>query len=109
MNLMQDYMDCIIDKDEFLYAKSIYEKKYDEMINEREMIIKQKAELIQVVKQVDEILHHALEFNKKEQLNRELIDLLIERINIFEDKRIEIVLSFQTLFNQVDIRTRKVG
>ena len=93
-NLYIDKINKVIDNDQYLRVKlklenSIKNKRirYDEVyqcMNNLKVVEREK-------KQIDNYIKEFLSFNK---INRELILNLIEKINICEDKTIDLVLSF---------------
>lgn len=101
IRLLQDYMDNLLDKEEYLYAKGKYEKLYDDLCIEEETIISQSYEATTMLVVAEEMLESILKFKKTEQLDRKMVELLIERIEIYEKGDINIIFAFKNLFENI--------
>lgn len=98
IRLLQDYMDNILDKEEYLYAKVKYEKLYEDLTIEEEIIDQQSKEASAMLAVADDILASTLQFTKTKELDRKMVELLIDKVEIFEAGNIKITFAFKNLF-----------
>lgn len=100
VTLLNNYNSGILELDEFLYIKGKYE-------TERQLLEKQLAEALKDAEKAQEAAKRRRrwldvigDYRENPLLHHALIDALIDRILIFEDKSIEIVFRYKDEFEQ---------
>ncbi len=100
-NLYQDWKEGILSKDDFLDLKKIYKEKYISF----QKMIEQQERKIQELLYTSLISSVQLEELKKRttltQINREVLIHFIERIIVYEDKRLCVEFRYQESFDRV--------
>lgn len=102
LQLGADYINGILDKDEYLYIKKKYLEKFDDLTNQKEIILNTDLQRDEVIYTANTMLDSLLQFNNTKEIDRKIIDVLVDKINIYEDDRIEIVFTFDNLFSDVN-------
>lgn len=109
IRLLQDYMDNILDKEEYLYTKVRYESLYNDLCIEEEAVIEQSFQAVSMISVADDMLESVLKFEKTEQLDRKMVELLIERVDIYPKGDMKITFAFKNFFgSEQDISFSKV-
>ena len=85
----------VIDEEDFGIFKTEYEKKKNQINLRINELQKRKENTAQYMTEYQRWLDHFLEYREITELSREVVINLIERINVYEDNRIEIVFRFQ--------------
>ncbi len=85
----------VIDEEDFSIFKTEYEKKKNQINLRINELQKRKENTAQYMTEYQRWLDHFLEYREITELSREVVVNLIERINVYEDNRIEIVFRFK--------------
>jgi len=105
--LYEDWKKGIITKEDFLDFKKIYEEKFvhlQKMIEQQDKTIKERFRAKVALGIQLERFKEVLEFT---ELNREILITFVQRIFVYEDKRICIEFRFQELFERAVISAAK--
>lgn len=99
--LLKDYMDGLIDKEEYLFAKQKYEKAYDELLQEEENYQKQEDSVNQILFSTSKWIEALKQFQAFQIINKEILDGLVNKIYIYPNKSIEIVLNYKDAYQEL--------
>lgn len=109
MKLYEAFTNDLISRDEYDFMR----KKYTDMINTAESAVAKLQEERRTVleeKTMDKTwIGQFAKFKNITELSREVVVTLIDRINIFEDKRIEIIFNFHDEFELLMSIFKEVG
>lgn len=100
-SLYQDWKEGILDKEEYLMMKTRYESEIENYKMEQEKIVKKKQEYITDYTLENPALKSISGLSSNIEVTKELIDTFIERIDVYEQKRIKVTLHFQNEFDKV--------
>lgn len=93
--LKRDWEMDVITEEEYLQFQEIYEEKERRLTAAVEHLTNRLEEQIQEEKQTKEWLHKFYQSGNLEKLDRLALVSLVERVEVLEDKRIEIVFSYR--------------
>lgn len=93
-HILMDYNDGVINLDEFQYMKQKYSTNRTEWSKEKAMLEKKLAGLENRGRGIESWVKLLMNFHKNGVLDRRMVDALIEKIVVYEDKQIEIEFSF---------------
>ena len=92
--LLQDLAVGLIDKDEYEYVKKVYadqcEKLRQEEFSLQELMMVSSAHLRDAERWIAEVKR----YQRLPEVDRPIVDLLIEEIRVFEDKSVKIILNY---------------
>ena len=90
------YRNGEIDKSAFLYWKEKEERQVQKQKARQEEVNHRIKEIEALTDRQNHFLRTLLKFSEKSELDREMLKTLVEKINVFPDKRIEIVFRFRS-------------
>ena len=93
-HILMDYNDGVINLDEFQYMKQKYSTNRTEWSKEKAKLEKKLAGLENRGRGIEGWVKLLMNFHKNGVLDRRMVDALIEKIVVYEDKQIEIEFSF---------------
>lgn len=93
--LWKDYADRILEADEYQYAKKKYDAAYQELSRREEELVSKEAERNQMVSEAVRWIESMKKYQKLRSLDRELIELLVQRIDVYGGRRLEIVMNYR--------------
>ncbi|MDE7016220.1 MAG: hypothetical protein K2P65_01420 [Lachnospiraceae bacterium] len=99
-----DYNERTIDKEEYLYIKQRYDQAVWQLEKELEEAETDRERFVQTVSMAERWKGKIKEFSEKGRLDRELIECLTDRVNVYEDRKVEIVFIFKDEYR--DMLTR---
>lgn len=91
--LLTDLTDGLLNRDEYEYTKARYAKEHTALLEEEREAELEALTLKETYHSAQKWLNSLKKYRRLPVLNREIVDLIVERILIYSDKRIEIVLS----------------
>lgn len=89
-----DKLNKVIDEDRFTRVKSKLEQDLKVALEQQKKLVEDSKKIVDKKKQEENINKYINKFLKFETIDRDLIVNLIDKIEIFEDKRINIKLTF---------------
>ena len=93
--LLLDLTDGLIDKDEYAYAKRRYNDQYESLLEEENKAFAESKELSNLVAGTDQWIRVLKECHAFPDIDRKTVEYLVDRINIYRDRRVEIILNYQ--------------
>lgn len=104
--LLFDYNEGTIDKEEYLYIKQRYDQAARQLETELEEAETDRERFVQTVSMAERWIGKIKEFSEKGRLDRELVECLIDRVNVYEGRKVEIFFTFKDEYR--DMLTRHV-
>lgn len=99
--LITDLTDGLIDKDEYAYAKKRYSEDYQHLCEEENRLFVSSKRLGKVVASVNQWIQFVKAYRCIPDIDRNAVDYLVKRINVYPNKRIEIILNYEDPFRMV--------
>ena len=96
-NLYEDYLNGILNKEDYIEIKNNY-KKDEKQLSRELILLKNDLEKIKKHKN-NEFVKNMLKFEDSDNLNKDIIPKLIQKVTIYSKNRIEITFKFEEDFN----------
>jgi len=97
-HMLIDLMEGTIDRDMYEYAKQQYTEKRDQLLMQENEISVAIGEMKNAVHTAEKWVQAIREYQELPELNRELMDELVEYIEVFSSREIEVHLSYSDPF-----------
>ena len=91
--LLTDLTDGLLNRDEYEYTHARYVREHASLLEEEREAELESLTMKETYHSAQKWLNSLRKYRKLPILNREIIDLIVDKILIYSDKRIEIVLS----------------
>ncbi len=92
--LMEDLTQGIIDKDEFKYIKAKYDQEYERLLDEETKASADMQALDGAIGSTKKWLDAIRKYQDLPELNREVMDLLVQEIRVTKTRQIKVVLNY---------------
>ena len=102
--LLLDYNEGTIDKELYLYIKQWYDQAARQVETELKEAETVRERFVQTVSMAERWIGKIKEFREKGRLDRELVECLVDRINVYEGRKVEIVFTFKDEYRDMLIR-----
>lgn len=104
--LWEDYANQLLDREEYLFAKGKYDQEYQLLLKEEEKAISDLDKEAATISAASSWVLHMKKFNKMKKLDKQLISVFVDKIYVYGDRRVEIVMNFKEdtlweLYNKV--------
>ncbi len=99
--LIVDLTDGLIDKDEYAYAKKRYNDEYEHLLEEENRVFASSKRLGNIVASSNKWIQFVKEYRAIPDVDRKAVEYLVKRINIYPDKRIQIILNYEDPFRLI--------
>lgn len=99
--LLVDLTQGIIDRDEYSYMKKQYSKRYNDLLQEETQALSDMREKDAALSVTGKWLETIRKYQKLPVIDKTLMDLLVERIEVFKDKTIKIILNYKDPYQPV--------
>lgn len=97
-HMLVDLMEGTIDRDMYEYAKQQYAEKRDQFLMQENEISVAIGEMKNAINTAEKWVQEIKEYQKLPEVNRELLDKLVESIEVFGSREIEVHLSYSNPF-----------
>lgn len=99
--LLIDYNEGVIDKGEYTYIKKRYDAVTQGLETELKKAEEEQAVTDGAVSMAEKWIEKIKEFMEKGKLDRELVECLIDRVNVYADRSVEIVFTFRDEYREI--------
>ncbi len=99
--LYENYVDGILNEEEYAFAKQTYEKDYQRLTQLMEEAIQRRERFLESISQDNRWMNMMKTVKGMEELTQELIDTLIEKIYIYENGAVEIVFHYDDVYQDM--------
>ena len=96
--LYEDYVDGVLDAEEYGFAKKAYQDEGERLNLQLEDLVAEKKAYEDAMSPKNLWITLMRSVRNMEKLSQELVDAAIDRINVYEGNRIEVVLKYQDVF-----------
>lgn len=96
--LLEDLANRLIDRSEYDYMKERYSRQLEELLAEENAALEAKQAMECAVQSAKKWISTIREYEKFPNITRELLDYLVDRIDVFGDRRIKITLNYADPF-----------
>lgn len=106
--LIVDLAEGLIDKEEYIYAKGRYNAEYEHLLEEENRLFTSSKKLGNIVASSNKWIQFVKEYRAIPEVDRKAVEYLVKRINIYPDKRIQIILNYEDPFRQISEYIEKI-
>lgn len=106
--LIVDLTEGLIDKGEYTYAKKRYSRDYEALLEEENQLLAKAGELSGIVASSDKWIKLMKEYEAFPEINRKVVEQLVDRIVIYPNRHIEIHLNYQDPFKAITNYLKRV-
>lgn len=96
--LYEDYTAGILDQEEYLFTKEAFQKELASFSLRLEEAIERKEEFSQAMSSNNKWITLMKSVSRAKKLNQSLVDTVIEKILVFENNRLEIIMKYEDIF-----------
>lgn len=107
--LLIDYNEGVIDKSEYAYIKSRYDATTRQIEAELEEAEAEQARIDSTVSMAERWIEKIKDYMENGKLDRGLVECLIDRVNVYADRSVEIVFTFQDEYREILASLEKHG
>lgn len=111
--IYEDFKQGLLNREEFCCAKERYTQQIEALDEKMEGMEAEKKEFEEVINTENKWLQAFLRFRDEKELTREMATELLEKVEIYEDKRIHITFRFRNeyeyLISQIELGGEKGG
>lgn len=107
--LLVDLTERFIEKDEYLYMKKRYTEELEELLEQEAEALKRAKELNVMVSTVNQWISAIKKYQELPVIDRKLLDILVDHIEVFEDRHIKIVLNYADPYQPITEYLEKSG
>lgn len=107
--LLMDYNEGVIDKSEYAYIKSRYDAATRQLEAELEEAEAEQARIDSAVSMAERWIEKIKDYMEKGKLDRGLVECLIDRVNVYADRSVEIVFTFRDEYREILAGLEKQG
>lgn len=93
--LMMDVTDGLLDLQEYTYAKNRYSEQLERLLEEENKAFAATKELGNLLTSTERWLRTLKAYHAMPEIDRKTVEYLVERINIYHDRRVEIILNYR--------------
>ena len=98
--LYEDYVSGILSEAEYVYAKKAYEKEYELLNRDLEILIGKRREFLEAVSPENRWVMLMKSVQNSKKLTKELVDAVVEQVKVYEHETVEIIMKYQDIFLQ---------
>ena len=107
--LLIDYNSGVIDKEEYIYIKNKYNQAMEQLNIQHEQVRKEQDAKNKIVSQANQWIDMIKEYQSKGKLDRYLVECLIDRVNVYADRSVEIIFTFRDEAKEILTDLREQG
>lgn len=113
--LYEDYAEGILNEEEYAFAKQTYEEQYETLSRLLDEAVQRRKRFLESISPENKWLTMMKGVTGMTELTQELVDALIEKVLVYGEGRIEVVLNYNDVFNamcecveQIDMNNKAV-
>ena len=107
MQMYSDYAEGSIPQSAFLQYKSTYQEKEETYRKQEDVCVREEKRIKKCQAALQKLLSDWLHFQNTRKLTETMVEICIDRIELFADNRVEVKLKYQDCFEILDEWTRK--
>lgn len=96
--LYTDFADGILTQEEYLFAQDSYREDLNKLETALTRCLEEKQQFQDAMSTNNKWITLMKSLSKTKKLNQNLVDIAIEKILIYEDERIEVIMKYQDIF-----------
>jgi len=96
--LYDDYVEDVLDEDEYTFAKRSYDEQYAELSRCRDEAIQRRTRFQEAMSADNKWIMLMKSISTAETLSQELVDEAVELVKVYEDGAIELVLNYGDIY-----------
>ena len=99
--IYEDYRACLLTEEDYIFTKNNYLEKEKELNKNKENLQKQILDLENNLSKENKYLKNFLKFKNSKVLTKELLQILIKEILIYDNNTIQITFNYMTEYNML--------
>ena len=96
--LYEDYTEGILDEEEYAFAKESYDKEYEVLNRQLDELIVRRTEYQEAMCSDNKWITLMKSVRNCRKLTQELVDTVIEKVLVYEDRSLEVVFKYQDVY-----------
>lgn len=93
--LLKDYNEGVIDKDAYVYIKQRYDEISHQLEAEMKAVKAEQTKTGNVISMAEQWIAKIKDYMTSGKLDREMVECLIDKVNIYADRKVEIIFTFK--------------
>lgn len=85
----------MLDREEYFFAKRKYDEEYQRLLVEEEKAVSAADKTAATISAASSWILHMKKFKKMKKLDKQLIAAFVDKIFVYGDRRVEIVMNFK--------------
>ena len=102
MQMYSDYAEGSIPQSAFLQYKSTYQEKTETYRKQEDVCVREEKRIKKCQAALQKLLSDWLRFQNTRKLTETMVEICVDRIELFTDNRVEIILKYQDCFAVLD-------
>ena len=96
--LYEDYAEGILDEEEYSFAKATYDNQYDVLNRQLDELIVHRTEYQDAMRADNKWITLMKSVRNCRKLTQELVDTVVEKVLVYEDRSLEVILRYQDIY-----------
>lgn len=96
--LYEDYAEGILDEEEYGFAKATYDNQYDVLNRQLDELIVRRTEYQDAMRSDNKWITLMKSVRNCRKLTQELVDTVVEKVLVYEDRSLEVILRYQDIY-----------
>ena len=106
--LLEDLSDGLIDREQYMYMKRRYNQQLTELVEEEKQMRDRTEALKRVLDEANEWVSAVRKYAALPELSRELLDLLVDSIIVYDHKHIKVNLKYADPYQIMESFLREI-
>ena len=98
--LLMDLTNGILNREEYEYTKARYAKEREALLSEEREAEKKTLSMKETYNTAQKWLNSLRQYRRLPMLNKEIVDIIVDKIFVFSDKRIQISLNYKDPYKE---------
>lgn len=96
--LYEDFADGILSEEEYQFAKSAYDEQWEALNRQLDELVQKRSSYTETLSSDNKWIALLKGLQETETLTKELVDMAVERIVVYEDNTIELFMKYHDVF-----------
>lgn len=96
--LYEDYISGLLDEEEYAFARKTYEAEYEMLDRQLNELMERRNGYVEAMSTDNKWITLMKSVRNAKKLTQELVDTVVDRILIYEDRNIEVILKYQDIY-----------
>lgn len=96
--LYEDYISGLLDEEEYAFARKTYEAEYEMLDRQLNELMERRNSYVEAMSTDNKWITLMKSVRNAKKLTQELVDTVVDRILVYEDRNIEVILKYQDIY-----------